>query len=433
MVKGERNALKKKLLMISLDAMVGEDLEIMKSLPGFGEILAKASVVKNVITTYPSLTHPVHVSIATGCYPGRHGVLSNDEFRPGAPFAPWLEDYRLVKVPMLPQVLKDNGYTVASVCWPLTIGMPIDWVLGRAWIHEKRWDERETMRRNSTPGLFDEVAEAVAPCWGREHYEESDMFCSLACEYLLRNHRPDATFVHFVLMDHIRHAYGVFSDQLRPAYEFLDRGIVKMLEAMKAAGTWDDTVVCLTSDHGQLDIDRVVSINRFFRDEGLLHVDEHGALTEWNACCHSGSLSAYIHVREGGGVTRASVKALLERNRERLGIERVFTEEETKREHRLSGGFDLMIETDGHTSFSAKPDAPLVTPTDNGDYRTSVAGHGHLPAKGAKPAFAVRDPFSARRVELDGGRVVDQAPTLAKLLGVEMDTCDGTPIRTFFK
>lgn len=423
--------MKPKLLMISLDAMVGEDLEIMKQLPGFGEILSQASIAKEIITTYPSLTHPVHVSILSGCYPDRHGIISNDYFLPGACHAPWYENYSLVQVPMLPQLLMSQGRTCCSICWPLTIGMPAQWVLGRAWIHEHRQSQQDVMRNNSTPGLFDEVSGAVRPCWGREHYEESDMFCYLAGEYILRKYQPDSTFIHFVLIDHIRHAYGVFSDKLKPAYQFLDRGIVKLLNALKNTGNYENTIICLTSDHGQIDVDRVVNLNRFFQDHGLIKVDHNGNLINWNAYCHSGSLSAYIYVREDDHCNKEMVYQLLKTHQANLGISEIMTPEETSARYHLTGAYSFMVETDGHTSFSGNLSGELITQTNNLDYRTSVAGHGHQPQKGAKPAFILRNPYSKQRIQMTGGRVVDQAPTLAKLLGVSMTTCDGKPIPEF--
>ena len=55
--------MKKKLLLISLDAMIGKDIEILKQLPTFGPILKKASIVKSVETVYPSMTYTAHASI----------------------------------------------------------------------------------------------------------------------------------------------------------------------------------------------------------------------------------------------------------------------------------------------------------------------------------------------------------------------------------
>lgn len=418
--------MKKKLLLLSIDAMVTEDLEILRTLPAFSEVLEGASVVKNIQSIYPTLTHPAHVSIVTGCYPDRHGIITNDEFRPGERFSPWLEKASLVKVPMLPQVARAHGYTVASVFWPLTIGMEAEWVLGRDWVHEKRKTQQQTIADNSTPGLFDEVADCVKSCWGKEHYEEADSFCFLSAEYLLRTYRPDLTMIHVILMDHIRHAYGVFSPKLREGYEIMDRGLARLLSAMKDAGTYDDTVICLTSDHGQLDVERVAALNRFFLDRGLIRLNPDGALRDYDAYAHAASLVSLIHVREEADEER--VRALLLENREQLGIGQLFTREEAKK-LRLDGDFTFVAETDGHTAFSPRWDTETVTAIDPTDWRTSVAGHGHLPWKGAKPMFIVKNPDSPAACTLESGRLVDEAPTMARLLGFDLPGCDGTPIR----
>lgn len=418
----------KKLLLISIDAMISKDIEIMKELPAFGSIIGEASIVKNVLPICPTLTHPVHVSIGTGCYPNKHGIISNDYFLPGQAFSPWLEKADLVKVPIFPQIAKQYGYTCASVFWPLTIGMDLDWVLGRAWVHERNKSQQQTIKDNSTEGLFDEVAPFVESCWGKEHYEESDSFCFLSAEYLLRKYKPDITLIHVVLMDHIRHAYGVFSDQLAPAYKFLDDGMARLLDAMKDAGTLDDTIICITGDHGQLDIDRVISLNRFFVDSGLIRLNDDGSLQDWDAYAHSASLTSYIHVNASQSCSAKSIMQLLLDNKERLGIAEILTREQTQQRYHLDGDFDLLVETDGHTAFSPRWTVPLETPVDNTDYRTSVAGHGHFPEKGEKPAFIVRNPYSSKRITLESGNIVDQAPTMARLLGFDMPNCDGTPI-----
>ena len=74
--------MKKKLLLISLDAMIGKDIEILKTLPTFAPILEKASIVKSVETVYPSMTYTAHASIVSGTYPEKHGVITNEVFTP---------------------------------------------------------------------------------------------------------------------------------------------------------------------------------------------------------------------------------------------------------------------------------------------------------------------------------------------------------------
>ena len=70
----------KKLLVISIDSMINEDLELMTAFPAFRELLEQSSIVHGMTATYPTLTHSVHTSMLTGCYPERHGVIHNEQF-----------------------------------------------------------------------------------------------------------------------------------------------------------------------------------------------------------------------------------------------------------------------------------------------------------------------------------------------------------------
>ena len=45
--------MEKKLLVISIDTFITEDLEIMKTLPNFSRVLEESSVVERNLTTYP--------------------------------------------------------------------------------------------------------------------------------------------------------------------------------------------------------------------------------------------------------------------------------------------------------------------------------------------------------------------------------------------
>ena len=56
----------KHTVVISVDAMVFEDLEYLRTLPNFSRLLDGASVIERVSTIYPSVTHPVHATIITG-------------------------------------------------------------------------------------------------------------------------------------------------------------------------------------------------------------------------------------------------------------------------------------------------------------------------------------------------------------------------------
>lgn len=420
--------MKKRLIVLSIDAMIEEDLKYLQELPHFRRILDDASVVKKMDSTYPTLTHSIHTSILTGCYPGHHGVINNELFMPGVPKAPWYEESSLCKAKTLPEEAKAYGYRTAYIYWPVTLHADVPWVLHRAFIHTPVENAEQNVEERSTPGLYKRLQKVLAPTWKMPHYEGGDMFCALATEALIREDQPDIIYIHMVMIDGLRHANGVYSPKIKQGFEFLDGCVAHILSALDDTGLYDQTIFCITSDHGQIDISRSVSLNRFFADHGLCEIDEKGNLLSWKAYAHSCALSAQVYIKDHDLEVCRQVWELLNENRELLGIGDLLTAEEMRERYHSWGDFDFMVETDGDTAFGYDLTCPLVVKTDNADYRTSVASHGHMPEKGPQPCFIVRNPFTHRHVVLENGRVIDQAPTLARMLDFRMTECDGKPM-----
>lgn len=68
-----------KLIVISADAMVEEDLEEFQNLPNYKRWLEGGSRVRKVRSIYPTVTYACHTTMATGNLPWRHGVVSNSD------------------------------------------------------------------------------------------------------------------------------------------------------------------------------------------------------------------------------------------------------------------------------------------------------------------------------------------------------------------
>ena len=81
--------MKKRLLVISADAMVDEDLEYLSALPNFKKYLSGGVKVKRVRSIYPTLTYPAHVSILTGCFPNKTGIVNNIVYSTDPAFNDW--------------------------------------------------------------------------------------------------------------------------------------------------------------------------------------------------------------------------------------------------------------------------------------------------------------------------------------------------------
>lgn len=69
--------MKNKLIILSADAMVTEDLELFSTLPGYQKYLDGGCRINRVESIYPTVTYPCHTTMMTGNYPNRHGVTGN--------------------------------------------------------------------------------------------------------------------------------------------------------------------------------------------------------------------------------------------------------------------------------------------------------------------------------------------------------------------
>ena len=63
--------MEKHLVIVSFDAMVCEDLDLLKDGPVFSKFLNEGARVNRIRTIYPSLTYPAHTSMLTGARCGK--------------------------------------------------------------------------------------------------------------------------------------------------------------------------------------------------------------------------------------------------------------------------------------------------------------------------------------------------------------------------
>lgn len=70
----------------------------------------------------------------------------------------------------------------------------------------------------------------------------------------------------------------------------------------------------------------------------------------------------------------------------------------------------------------------ITSVNDIKEYKPSVSTHGHLPWKGDKPPFIVAGPNAVSGRIIHGGRLIDHAPTILRLLGLEPIGMDGHPV-----
>ena len=343
-----------KIIVFSCDAMVWEDVEnLLKNDARFSEFFQHGSMVKRMRTIYPSITYPAHVSMMSGCYPDKHGVIHNLEFHPGMLKAvPWNWWAKCIKVPDAFTVAKRLGKVTGNSFWPVTANHPdIDYNLPEYWPQGPN-DTKEAAykRAGCSDKLWQEVAEKhMRNVTIRVQPETDQLLVNCACD-MIGKYKPDFFAMHTGCVDHYRHKSGMFSDLVTTGVNLNAKWFFDVVQATIDAGTFQDTNFFLTSDHGQMDIVRSVNINVLLADHGLITVNDDGSLKDWQAYCHSTGMSAQIKLKDPNDkeIWKKTYDLLNFLKSEGVyGVGDVFTAEEVKERDHLAGDFSFVIETDG--------------------------------------------------------------------------------------
>ncbi len=428
------------LIVISEDAMVYEDLATLKTLPSFSSIWDRTAVVKHIRTIYPSLTYPVHTTLRTGVYPDRHGIVNNEKTNLGELSSPWEWFQDSVRAPDLFDLAEANGLRTAAVFWPVTGKHPhIRYLVDEYWPQSPQQSTMECFEESgSSPEVMEKIIAPNAKIIEGRHrcHPEADAFVhACACD-IIREFKPHLLMIHPANIDAYRHQTGLFSPKVTHGLHEVDNWFGEIMKACRDAGIYENTNFCIISDHGQLNIVRAAAMNAIFAAHGLITVNEAGEIEDYTAMIKSTALSAQVYLKHPDSAadrekTREVLAQLVEEGV--WGISRFYTREEAEREEHLSGKFDFVIETDGYTTFSNDWRKPFIRPLDVSDYRFGRGTHGHHPDKGPQPPFIVFGPDVVPGVCLDRRPIVDEAPTFARLLGLQMENTDGTAMEELLR
>lgn len=428
--------MKNKLIVLSADAMVTEDLALFETLPGYNKYLKGGCMIRSVTSVYPTVTYPCHTTMMTGNYPDRHGVTSNFKLVMNEKPTPWNWFSDVIRSKDIFTACKEKGLTTATVFWPVTgCHKDIDYKIPE-YVPQKGDTLEDAFRRAGCDEDMLEIVKKNSVILKEYKHPYIDEFIiQCACD-VLRQKQPDVLLIHPANIDGARHEYGIFNEKVDQAVRDTDRFVQMLMEVQDELGLTDSTNLVVTSDHGQMDISRIIDLNVMLADYGFITVDSEGLITDWKAYCLSNGLSAVVYLKnpEDENV-KNRVFALLRwmRNEGIYGIGDVFTAEEADEKYHLNGDFSFVIESDDYTSFGESVTKPLVEAFGDTDYRYGRASHGYLPEKGPQPVFMAKGPDFAENVVLEKGRLIDEAPTYAALLGVNLPDTDGEPIKKFLR
>lgn len=422
---------KDKVIVISIDAMFNTDLEVMKNTKNIGALLKNSSQVHSVHCIYPTYTYPCHASIMTGCYPMKHGICHNEQFQINVPSHDWYWWAKDIKVKTMVDLAKENGLTTATVCWPVMGGKNVaDYTIAEIWAKKQGDDPTpyfDVANSDSVKHIFEkhkcELNHMKTP--------EFDNFATDCAKDIIREFSPDLMFVHLSYVDHQRHKCGIQTEKILHAIDFVDGKVGEIVDATKDAGIYDDTTFILLGDHGHMMVSALFQLNQVLAEKGFIsHDKEH--ILDWKIMAHPSSFSAEIYTQN---IDKNLAKKVLEEIQKEYPeyIERVMTRFEVEEIYHLSGDFDFVIEASNNVIFGPSLTGDLIQKPKDGDYKTNISTHGFAPEKGDNPPFVVCGKRSNVGVKINEARLVDEAPTIMSIFGIEMKGVNGKALKELIK
>jgi predicted AlkP superfamily phosphohydrolase/phosphomutase len=296
----------RRLLIVGLDAAT---FDLISPWIAEGKLPNLATLMKNgawgrLASILPPITPPAWTSFMTGKNPGKHGIFNFLEARPGTYELSYLNGASR-RAKTIWRMLSDAGYTVGTMNIPFTY--PPEHLNGF------QISGMDTPSEKSPfiypPELHSELVNLLGRFQLDLRYlgymstdprrqrvlaemEKLDHQWLSASLYLMEKHPADVMMFTFMSIDTVQHhfwhymdsthhlhnpaAVERFGDAVLRVYERLDDAVGQMLQKISS-----DTSVLVVSDHGGGPTsDRVVYLNRYLAQLGLLHYrkDERSAL-----------------------------------------------------------------------------------------------------------------------------------------------------------
>lgn len=250
-----------KVLAIVVDALRPDSIT-KETMPTLWDLSQRGVRFRNHFTCSPSKTRVASATIATGCYPAKHGLVNNQLYCGGDVIS--VADYRelmeldrsahgpLLGVPTLMERLHQAGFKVAqaTACssgasllqnpalrgFSLNNGSP-DYVIPV----EKKGEIHARF------GLSPEVQ--------RPDFKRNQHVTEVLTEHIIPELQPDMALIWFSDPDKSQHKYAPGAPETIQSLKAVDRCIKRILDRLEEQGLLDTTNLLILSDHGFISAD----------------------------------------------------------------------------------------------------------------------------------------------------------------------------------
>lgn len=417
---------KKYVVVISLDAVSSKDIEIIKKLPNISKLIKEGALIEKVDSVYPSLTYPAHVSIMTGKYPVNHGITNNTvlDFKDENPNWNWYGNK--IKGETLFSLAKEKGLKTASILWPVTGKMKIDYNMPEIF-ETKPYHNQIIMSALAGSKLYQfNMNKKFASLRKGTKEPYLDNFATACAKETIKIYKPNLIMIHLIDVDSQRHDHGYGSKEALEALKRHDIRVGEIIEILKEANIYENTTLILLGDHSAIDTDKLIRLNSAFREEGLLSL-YNNKVKDIKAISKECGGSCYVYLKDKELETKKRCLDILENLKNTGVIEKILTKEEAIAEG-ANDECDFLVEAKRGYYFTNEYYGKLVEETKNLDKNSHIykAVHGYSPKKEDYETFFLAFGRGVKKgVVLERGKLINHGPTIGKFLGLDFKDIDG--------
>lgn len=356
-------------------------------IPNIQSLRAAGSYAIGVESVYPSQSIPAHVSMMTGALPADHGVTADHPFdeQTGAQSASAFHSAKTIKASTIWEAAKSENLATAAVGFPMTADANISFNLPEA-------------------------------------ATNSDAAKAEAAAGLIEKHQPNLLAVNFTSFDAAQRRHGLLSTEAISALEMIDGLIGKIVSAVERAGLKEKTSFLIVSDHGASKVEHEFRPNVLLAKKGFLTADGQGNVKSWRAVAQAFGGSAAIFLKNPQDVTTAIEAEQLFKELEKDSDNPLWRITVRREAARLGADPRAAFFLDAAPSFQMSARANGSTTAKTADR----AAHGYLPSRAEmRGALFISGKAIKANQRIEYARLIDIAPTIARLLGLEMKTARG--------
>lgn len=362
------------VVLLSWDG-VRHDYPERVALPGLERMARDGVRAGRLVPVFPSSTFPAHVSLATGTYPDRHGIIDNHFVDAQRGRYRMSGDADWIEAEPLWIAAERQGVPAATYFW---VGSESDW-------------RGQGTRFRMTP--FDgSRPEAVK--------------VRQILEWLAQPpaERPRLIMSYWRGADSVGHRHGPDSSEVTQALRAQDAELQKLLAGIDALALWANTTLIIVSDHGMTASGRYLDLRGALRRAGI------GAEV-------TGSAVAQVYLEDPQRADDA-LAAIAELQPARGYRKDALPDHLRLRHPRRTG--DLVVVAEPPYTFSVPPGGEGVLSSLLGKVTARSGGHGYDPGHPDMPGifFALGRGVDADLV-LPEVHQIDLAATVARLLHIE--------------